>query len=524
MNNNQVFSDNSSQLLVLNSTFLMFGIIAGRVMGYFRDFLVTYFYGKSFQSDAYMVALTFPLLLYAMLTGGVVTSSFVPVLSREKGENFNILSNTLFLGLLIIGSLLGFLSIIFAPYLSLLLAPFMSIEGRELTISLLRVASLGIVPLLGAGGFMATLHCKGDFRTPSLTGLIFNGVIVLVILIGTTYLGIFSTSWGLVIGSILNWLFLGLSLYFLEHNYKSGVNFEHPGIKKVIVLSIPVLIGLAIYQVNPIIEKAIASNIGEGAITIVGVASRIIQLPYALFGLAISTVLLPTLSKSAANYDYSNLKKNLSWGFSATSFFLIPSAVGIFILSYPIVRLLFEWGEFSKEAAVSTAFVLRVYCLGVWAHGVNSIFIRAYYSLQEPKIPTFLGAFTILIQAIMYYFFSKLWGVSGLALGSSIGAFILLSLLIIFLRPRLKGIGLSLSIKELLKTTVSSLVMGLTIYITSLFLLNRFSEFTLKIRFFEVFINISIAVLVYLLVNYLLKSEVLNQYLKIILRKKIEEV
>ncbi len=524
MNQESPQMDVISHSLVLNSTFLMLGIIAGRVLGYFRDLLVTSLYGKSIFTDAYMVALTFPLLLYALLTGGIVTSSFVPVLSREKGKNFEILSNTFFLGLLIIGGILAFLSIVFAPTLTLILAPFMSAEGKELTISLLRIASIGILPLVGAGGFMATLHCRGDFRAPSLSGLLFNGCIVLTILIGASLIGIVSTSWGLVIGSLTTWFILGWTLHLVRHDFRSGINFKHPGIKKVVIMSMPVLLGLAIYQINPIIEKAIASLIGEGAITIVGVASRIIQLPYALFGLAISTVLLPTLSKSAAEEDYLTLKKNLSWGVSATSFFLLPAAVGIFLLSYPIVRLLFEWGEFTREAALVTASVLKVYSLGVWAHGVNSIFIRAFYSLQEPKIPTFLGVITILVQTIMYYFFAKIWGVSGLALGSSLGAFFLLILLVVFLRPRLKGLGMSIRVEELLKTVFSSLLMGVSLYFLSPYLTFKLETFSLRLRLIEVSGNIVVGVLIYLFANYLLKSDVLKQYIHIIRRSSNDKI
>ncbi|MBT9129818.1 MAG: putative lipid II flippase MurJ [candidate division WS2 bacterium] len=509
-------SESLRSSLALNSTILMLGIVLGRIFGYVRDVVVTYYFGKSYITDSYMVALTFPLLLNSFLTGGVIVSSFVPVLSGEKGKNFSILSNTLTLGLFITGAVFSILSIIFAPFITNILAPSMADDAKELTIFLLRIASVGIPFLVGAGGFMATLQCRGDFKSPALSGPIFNGFIVLGIISLTSLISISSAPIGLIMGSIVTWLFLGWGLLRIKHDFKASINFQNPGVKKAMILSIPVLLGLTIYQVNPIIERAIASSLEVGAITVVSVASRIIQLPYALFGLAVSTVLLPTLSRSAANSDFQLLKKDLSWGVLNTSFFLLPSAVGIFMLSYPIVRLLFQWGEFTPSAAFITASVLKVYSLGVWAHGTNSVLIRAYYSLKEPRVPTFLGALTILLQIILYYILSRYFGVLGLAAGSSIGAFVLLFLLILFLRPRLKGLGIRLGFKELIKGFISSGFMVIALLIISPYLIFPKGDITLSFRLLEVMGNILIGVTVYFVSSYLLKSEVLISYLQVI--------
>lgn len=515
-------SENLRSSFALNSTILMLGIVLGRVLGYVRDVVVTYYYGKSFITDSYMVALTFPLLLYSFLTGGVIVSSFVPVLSGEKGKNFSILSNTLALGLFITGSVCSVLSIIFAPYITNILAPSMADNAKELTTFLLRIASVGIPFLVGAGGFMATLHCRGDFKFPSLSGSIFNGFIVLGIVSLTPFININSAPIGLIMGSIATWLFLGWGLLRIKYDFKAGINFLNPGVKRVVILSIPVLLGLTIYQVSPIIERAIASSLEVGAITVISVASRIIQLPYALFGLAVSTVLLPTLSRSAANSDFQLLKKDLSWGVLNTSFFLLPSAVGIFMLSYPIVRLLFQWGEFTQSAAFLTASVLKVYSLGVWAHGTNSVLIRAYYSLKEPRVPTFLGALTILFQVVLYFILSRYFGVLGLAAGSTIGAFVLLFLLVLFLRPRLKGLGIRLGFEEMTKGFISSGFMVIALLIISPYLIFSQENVSLSYRLLEVMGNILIGCSVYFVSSYLLKSEVFMSYFQVV--KKVLKV
>ncbi|MBT9164252.1 MAG: putative lipid II flippase MurJ [candidate division WS2 bacterium] len=515
--------ENLRSSLALNSTFLMLGIVLGRLFGYVRDVVVTYYYGKSYITDSYMVALTFPLLLYSFLTGGVIVSSFVPVLSGEKGKNFAILSNTLALGLFVTGAFCAILSMIFAPFITNILAPSMADNAKELTTFLLRIASVGIPFLVGAGGFMAALHCRGDFKFPSLSGSIFNGFIVLGIVSLTSLVSISSAPLGLIMGSMTIWLFLGWGLLRINHDFLAGVNFGNPGVKKAVILSIPVLLGLTIYQINPIIERAIASSLEVGAITVISVASRIIQLPYALFGLAVSTVLLPTLSRSAANFDFQLLEKDLSWGMLNTSFFLLPSAVGIFMLSYPIVRLLFQWGEFTQSAAFLTASVLKVYSLGVWAHGINSVLIRAYYSLKEPRVPTFLGALTILFQVVLYFILSRYFGVLGLAAGSAIGAFIFLFLLVLFLRPRLRGLGIRLGFKEMTKGFISSGFMAIALLIISPYLIFSQDNISLRYRLLEVMGNILIGCTVYFVSSYLLKSEVFTSYFQLIKRAlKIE--
>ncbi|MEK7845350.1 MAG: murein biosynthesis integral membrane protein MurJ, partial [Nitrospinota bacterium] len=237
-------------------------------------------------------------------------------------------------------------------------------------------------------------------------------------------------------------------------------SFSHPGVKKVVLLMAPSVIGLAVTQFNIFIDTLIASLLVEGSISYLYYADRVMQLPLGVFGTAIGTAILPTLSSYAAKRDMEGMRDTLSFGLRFTFFIAIPAMTAQIVLSLPIVSLLFERGEFTHQAAINTSQALIAFSIGLWAYSGIKVIAPAYYSVQDTKTPVRIAVISMVANVIFNLILMYPLKHAGIALATSLSAMLNLSLLIYYLPDSIRRINWYSVKNSIIKISLSSAVMG----------------------------------------------------------------
>jgi len=241
-------------------------------------------------------------------------------------------------------------------------------------------------------------------------------------------------------------------------------NLRHPALKKIGMLMLPTIFGSAIYQINQLIGTLLASLLQEGSVSYLYYADRLVQFPLGVFAIAISTAVLPSLSREAAEGDMYRLKQTLSHAIRLTMFITIPAMVGLIVLRQPIITLLFQRGAFTSFTAMMTAEALLYYSLGLWAFAGLRVFVSAFYSLQDTKTPVKVAVVAMIANIAFSLALMGPLKHGGLALALSLASTLQLFMLIFLLRRRLGGIEGKVVIRSMVRSFISSLIMGICIY------------------------------------------------------------
>ncbi|MGE5371637.1 MAG: murein biosynthesis integral membrane protein MurJ [Solirubrobacterales bacterium] len=421
---------------------LMVATLLARILGYVRDMVLAAWFGQSFQTDAYNAAFSVPDFIYALLVGGALSSAFIPVFSgylarKQEEEAWEVASIVLNLTLVAMIVLVG-LCLIFTKPVVMLLVPNLKPEGIVLAVTLTRVMFIQTFFMALNGIALGILNARKSFLTPALGSILYNiGIIVLGVALAKQF-GIMAFSFGVVFGSILNFLIQIPALRRAGLRYTPSFNWRHPGVKQIFTLMVPVIAGLSVIQFNLFVNQNIASGLAEGSITVLRQAQRIMLLPVSLFGVSVSMALFPTLTERAANQELPGFKRAMSVGLRAILLITIPASMGLMALREPIIGLLFEQGAFTPQMTHITAMALFYYSTSLWAYSACQLLNRSFYAMQDSKTPVAIAIVSIGLNIVLSITLAKTsLGANGLALSYSIAGMISMVLLLGMLRYRL---------------------------------------------------------------------------------------
>ncbi len=411
--------------------------LASRVLGLVRDVLVAYFIGAGFFSDAFFTAFRIPNLLRRLFAEGSLTVSFVPVFveylaagDRRSAED---MARSAFRLLTLILLAVAALGILCAPLLVRLIAPgFLDVPGKfALTVTLTRlvfpyILFIGLVALS-----MGVLNGMGHFAAPALAPALLNvGIIGCLVVFATRFSSpVFALAGGVLVGGALQ---LALQVPVLV---KKGVSpwkrapLYHPGLKKVALRMLPAMLGAAVYQINIVIGNLLASLLSEGAISYLYYADRLVQFPLGLFGIAIATAVLPSLSKQAAQGRKRQLADTFAYAMKSVSFITLPAMAGLIVLREPILTLIFQRGAFGPESVRLTASALLYYSVGLWAFSAVRIVVSVFYAFQDTATPVKMAIISIVFNLAAALALMGPMGHGGLALATSLASMVNLMLL-----------------------------------------------------------------------------------------------
>lgn len=426
------------------------GVVSGatmlsRILGFVRDLIIARAFGAGTATDAFFAAFRLPNMLRELLGEGALSAAFIPVFTeaftkrgREGAWRLAWTILTLLAVLLVLVSIAG---ILLAPWLIRLIAPgFQAIPSKlHLAIYLTRLMFPYILFIGVAALFMAILNSQGHFATPALSPSMLNIAMIVCALYLTPYVDppILALAIGVLIGGVGQLLIQIPAVWRRGMGAHRGFDLSDPAVGRVSRLMAPGVAGLAITQVNVFVGTLLASLMGEGGISILYYAFRLIQLPIGVFGVAIATAAFPAMARQAANRSLGEVGATVAYALRLVLFVTLPAMVGLMVFRIPIVQLLFERGAFDRTVTLATAEVVLFYAFGLGAYVSNRILVPAFYSLQDTATPVKIGMVAVMVNIASSLLLMRPMGLAGLALATTLSSFVNLGLLLIALRRRL---------------------------------------------------------------------------------------
>lgn len=437
-----------------------------RVLGLVREIVARGYFGvEGAGINAFTVAFQVPNLVRALVADAALSSAFVPVFSEllERGERqraWRVASSLFWLMLLALTALTAAF-ILAAPLVMRLFG-----YETELAVGLSRVL-FPIVALLGVSGIVVgILNSYDHFSVPALTPVAWNLVIIAGLAVGVPLAGSESAELYVYAASILLGTFVQVLLPFpwlrgRDDRLRVLIDWRDPAVRRVFVLMGPVMLGLGLINFNAILGTLFASRLIDRdlAPAAIDAAFRVYMLPQGMFSVAVATVLFPALARFAARADMSGFRGTVGTGIGQIAFLLVPSSVVCAVLAEPIVRVLYERGEFDPHETDVVAAALAAFSVGLAFNGFMLMLNRAFFSLQAPAVPTWVAggnlAFNTLLFAVLYRV-----GVWGIPLAISLANLAGSAALLWLLRRRLGSLGVAAMARTLGRVALASALLA----------------------------------------------------------------
>lgn len=494
---------------------LMLITLFSKFFGFARDITLAYIYGASNVSDAYLIALTIPNVIFTFIATGIVTG-YIPMYSKIEKEygvaEGNKYTNNLVNILLIFCTLIIIVTLSFTGQIVKVFASGFEGETLQLAIQFTQVSIIGIFFTGLIHIFSGYLQIKGNYIIPALIGFPLNFFIILAIFLSFN-IHIMILAIGSVIATASQLLLLLPFLRCKGYRYAFTFDFNNKHIKEMMYLVLPVIIGTSVNQINILVDRTLASRIVVGGISALNFANTLKGFVLGIFVVSISTAMYPTISKMAAGKNIQGLKKSVAEAISGVNLLVIPATIGFLIFSKPIVTLLYGHGAFDSEAIALTSNALFFYSLGMIGFGLNLILSRTFYSLQDTKTPMINATIAVVLNIILNIILSKYLGIGGLALATSISAIVTMILLFISLRNKIGPFGLKKLAISFMKILMASCLMGAISWVSYYYLIEN-----ININL-ALLLTIVLGAVVYFVLIYFMKIEEVDVVISVLKRK-----
>ncbi|MDC0719887.1 murein biosynthesis integral membrane protein MurJ [Nannocystis bainbridge] len=427
-------------------------VAASRVLGLVRMSLQSRLIGAGALADTFSVAFRIPNLLRDLLAEGALSSAFVPTftaaLVQEDRERAYQLANLALAGILLVTGALTLLGVVFAGPLVAAITSGWSAEKIAETAALTRIM-MPILAFVSVGAVWGgILNAQRNFLPFALAPVLFNLVSIAAGL-GMWLAGlggpaaVMAWSVGTLVASVAQAAVLLPYLRRLGYRARPQLRglLQHPGVRRIVSLMLPAIVGVAAVQLNVFVNTRFAASLGDGAVAQIEYAFRIFFLPIGVFGVALATVTATQVSEEAARGDRSRLIARTGEGLSAAWLLTSASTVGLILLAHPIVALIYEGGRFSPAESAAVALILQAYAIGLAPYSMVKIVAPAFYSIDRPRVPLIASVASVAVNIGFNAATYERLGAPGLALGTSLGAVVNLSLLRAFYRHEIGGLA-----------------------------------------------------------------------------------
>ena len=430
----------SKQLLKSSSIFGLMTLLS-RILGLVRDIIIASVFETS-KADAFFVAFRIPSFMRRLFAEGAFSVAFVPVLSeyhtrRSKAEVKLLVDQVAgSLGAVLLA--LSTFGIIAAPLITYLFAPGFrdDVEKFQLTAEMLRITFpyLFLISMTAfAGGILNTY---GRFAVPAFTPVLLNICIIsaalwLAPVLDTPLMGL---AWGVAIGGVVQLAFQIPFLSRLGLIPVPKLGFKSEGVQRIMRLMMPALFGVSVSQINSLLDTLLASFLQDGSVSWLYYSDRLNELPLGIFGIAIASVILPSLSRKSASEETTNFAKTLDWGARMVLLVGVPASLALVALAEPLLITLFYRGEMTQFDIEMMSASLRAYGSGLIAYMLIKVFAAGYYSRLDSKTPVKVGVISMIANMVLNLMLVFWLDHVGLALATTLSAFLNMVLLLIGLR------------------------------------------------------------------------------------------
>lgn len=432
--------------------------MVSRVLGLVRAGIIAYYFGASAMTDAFFSAFKISNFFRQLLGEGALGSSFIPLYNErvesEGEENSKQFIYSILNLLFVFSTIVTILMIIFSQGIIDGIVSGFPDETKIIASRLLKIMSVYFVFISLSGMVCAILNNFKQFAVPASTSIFFNLAIILASMyFGKTY-GIDALAYGVVIGGLFQLLVVLPAFFKIMKGYSFKIDWKDPYLKKIFIMICPMLVGIVARQVNTIVDQMFASYLAEGGVSALENATRLYLLPVGVFGVSISTVIFPALSKAMSKNDLDGATDNIVKGLNILLFLIIPSTAILTFYAPEVIRLTLSYGKFDEEAVRVTSQALLYYSLGLYFYTAIYLMTRAFYSVKNSKYPVKFSIISIVINIVLNFLLIKSMAYRGLALSTSIASGVNFFLLLIVFRKKYINFSLKKTYIFFIKTFI----------------------------------------------------------------------
>lgn len=447
------------------------GNVLSRGFGLLRDVVIAFTFGATASTDAFVLARTLPSILYDLLVGTVSTAAFVPVFvqhARDERQFWRLVSAVFSLAGLAFVSLAAVLALFAEPLVAIIGTGLGSGDQRLLAVNLMRVALVSVIFQGLAGVLTAALYAQNRFGLPAFATATYNVGIIVGILLLARPLGPQAMAVGLVIGALAQFLLQASGLAPFWRAYRPRIDLADPGVRRILALAGTVAAGLVVTAASQLIDRNLALRQPEGSLSSMEYATRVIQFPLGIVGLAVSNAILPTLSRlnERTQASVAEYREALVFGLKLVLLLMLPAFFLLAALSQPVIGLLFEHGgAFQAIDTQRTAEIFRFYSPGLPLTAVDFLLINAFYARQNARTPVIVGVVCVFIYLGVALATVGVLQARGLALANAVQNSSHALILLFLLRRSMPGLRLVSALLPFLARVIPSaaLVGGLVL-------------------------------------------------------------
>ncbi|HET6316452.1 MAG TPA: murein biosynthesis integral membrane protein MurJ [Chloroflexota bacterium] len=441
------------------------GNVLSRGLGLVRDAVIAATFGATPGTDAFLVARTMSTIVYDLLVGSVSTAAFVPVFVQRANDERRLwrLVGAIFslaaLAFTVLAVVLGLLA---EPIIAVIGQGFPSDAQRQLAATMMQIALVAVILQGLAGVLTSALYARNRFSLPAFATATYNAGIIVGILLLAPSAGVLALAFGLVIGAAAQFLLQAVGLREFFRAYRPRIDLADPDVRKILTLAGTVAAGLVVTIASQLLERTLASHLAVGSITLMEFATRIIQVPLGVVGLAVSFAILPTLSRFSAGPDaeVDSYRDALVFGLKLVLLLMLPIFGVAAALAQPLVAVLFERGAFVSADTARTAVIFLAYSPQLPLTAVDFLLINAFYARQNARTPVLVGVVCVFIYLAVALSTIGSLGAVGLALANAVQNSSHAVILLVLLTRTLPGLRLGAALAPFLLRVVPAAVVA----------------------------------------------------------------
>lgn len=445
--------------------------VVSRALGLLREVVISHRFGTGGELDAYLAAFRLPDILFQIVAGGALASAFLPTfaayLAADDDDGAWRLASAVINLVLLLTTVLAAAAALVAPWLvRVVVAPGFDPARQGLTADLMRLMLLTPAIFGVSGVIMGILNARQHFLLPALAPIIYNLGIIAGAVLHAPDLGARGLALGVVAGAVGHLLVQVPGLVRHGLRYTPTLGLRDAGVHEVGRLMLPRMLGLGAVQINFLVTTILASGLAAGSLAALNYAWLLMLLPQGIFAQSIATAAFPTFSRQAAQERQPEMRSTLAATLRAVLYLTLPAAVGLVVLRQPLVQIVFQRGAFTESSTQMVAWALALYVLGLPAHAVVEIVVRAFYAMHDTRTPVAIGIAAMALNvglslALIPAFQALGWMPLGaLAFSNSLATTAEMAILLILVRRRLAGLEGREMLRSLGRMTLAAVPMA----------------------------------------------------------------
>ncbi|MDZ7595945.1 MAG: murein biosynthesis integral membrane protein MurJ [Thiobacillus sp.] len=418
--------------------------LLSRILGFVRDAIIARVFGAGMLTDAFFVAFKIPNLLRRLFAEGAFSQAFVPILAEYKNRRGHDatqnLVNQVGTALTLVLIVVALLGVVGAPWVAYVSAPGFRADPDkfELTVTLLRITFPYIIFISLVALAAGILNTHSKFSVPAFAPVLLNVAMIGATLWLAPYFDppVLALGWGVALGGVLQLAWMLPHLLKIRMLPRPTRHFDDPGLKRVLRLMAPATLGVSVAQISLLINTIFASFLASGSVSWLYYADRLMEFPAGMLGVALGTILLPSLAKHYADDNPGDYSKLLDWGLRLTLMLALPAAAALAVLAVPLITTLFHYGAFTATDVTMTQRALVAYSVGLVGLILVKVLAPGFYARQNIRTPVKVAIFTLVATQLMNLAFIIPLGPAGLALSIGLAACLNAGLLLHLLKKQ----------------------------------------------------------------------------------------